>query len=268
MAQSTGKVTLALVSADGSTTNVTADLANIVGSGGPPPPVVPPVVPPAANEPVIPATATVIDLLPAVTPWKMNHDAGTPGSSSGTTVYPFTAPDGSTVRQFKMTLVSKGGEIYHVRVLDDATAFSNFCFEKVEASADWSGVGQAETDLEKTLGDGSVEDMAMQQSMNGGEEITINGHWTPTGIKIDPSIRAPNVLHTTRNYVTLNADKTIAYHGVFFDGTYYSIEQTATDQQSKPWAKNILNLQLQYDGKNSASTDVEVWMHTLRVHAW
>jgi hypothetical protein len=182
--------------------------------------------------------------------------------------YPFKAPDGSTVRQVKFTATGKGGFICHIDVLSDSRPYNCFCLEKVEASPRWLDTGQVETDFEKTGPLGQVYDGAMQQSTSGGEEITINGHWTPVGINIDPAKRVPLILHTTRNWVKFNADGSITYRGVFQDGTYYSINKTATDQQGKPWAPNILNYQNQYNSNQSASTDFEFWLYSLKAYCW
>jgi hypothetical protein len=139
----------------------------------------------------------------------MNHDAGTPGSSTGTTKYPFTAPDGSTVRLFDFTLTAKGGEIYHVNALKDSSPYNCFCYETVESSPDWSNVAQAEKDLEHADPTGAYVDMATQVSAGSGTVEITGGHkWQPTSVKADPSKRAANVLHTTRIYVKDNGDGT------------------------------------------------------------
>jgi hypothetical protein len=64
MATSTGKVILSLAQADGSTRNVTADLANLVETIVPAKVIVPPPPPPAAAiNPDIPANAGMVDVM-------------------------------------------------------------------------------------------------------------------------------------------------------------------------------------------------------------
>jgi hypothetical protein len=264
-------LSLTFTEADGTVVKVTGNIAGgalvltppVVATPPPPPP------PPVSAEPTIPASATTVDMLPAVVPWQMNHDAGTPGSSTGTTTYPFKAPDGTTVRQFQFTDTAKGGEIYHVNAMKDASAFNSFCYETVESSPDWSNIVCAEKDLEHADATGAYVDMATQLSAYSGTvEVTGGHHWQATKVKADPSKRAANVLHTTRVYVKDNGNGTSTYVGIFLDGTYYPIDVTLNDTGSTKWGKNILNLQLQYDGKSSGSVQSTVFMHVLRVHAW
>lgn len=238
-------------------------VATIAVQAPPPPP-----PPPPSLEPVIPATADMADLLPAITPWLMNHDAGTPGSSTGTTTYPFTAPDGSTVRLFDMTEVAKGGEIYHVNAGHNPNV-NCFCYETVESSPDWSNVACAEKDLEHADATGTYVDMATQLSAYSGTVEVTGGHkWQATVVKADPSKRAANVLHTTRIHVKDNGNGTSTYRGIFLDGVYYPINVTLNDTGSSKWGKNVLNLQLQYDSKVSGTVEIKIYLHLLRVHAW
>jgi hypothetical protein len=237
-----------------------------------PPPVVTP--PPASAEPVIPANAVVIDLLPTSIPWQMNFDAGTQNSaktanSSGTTTYPFKAPDGTLVRLFDFTDVNKGGEIYHVNVLKDSSAYNCFCLEAVEMSADWSNVACAEKDLEHANAKGVYVDLATQLSTYSGKVEVTGGHkWQATAVAADPSKRAPNVLHTTRMFTKDNGDGTGTYRGITLDGTYSPINVTLNDQGATAWGANVLNIQIQYDSKVAGSVEAKVLMYILRVHAW
>jgi hypothetical protein len=233
------------------------------------------VAPPPTNsgEPVIPANAKTVNLLTPPHPWQGNHDPGTAGDASGTTAYPVTSPDGRTCRQFKFTTSGKGGMIYHTRALDDVTPYNCFCYKVRTKKVDpggWATLGQAETDMEATNPKTGIPyDMAMQQSANSGqEEITINHHWTPTGIKLDPSKRDSSQWQETWNYVKLNADNTITYRGVNQSGVYYPINQTVTDPDSSPWGKGILNVQFQLNGKNAAPTDHEVLADLFEIDCW
>jgi hypothetical protein len=257
---------------DGTVVTIVGALSGATITETAPTPVVvqpPPPPPPVNPEPTIPANAAVIDMLPAVVPWQMNHDAGTPGSSTGTTQYPVTAPDGSTVRMFQFTLSGKGGEIFHANVLKDASAYNEFCYEAVESSDDWSNIACAEKDLEQADATGAYVDMATQLSAYSGTVEVTGGHkWQATKVGADPSKRAPKVLHTTRIYVRDNGDGTSTYIGIFLDGTYTPIGVTLNNLGSAKWGKNVLNLQLQYDGKSSAAVQSTVYMHVLRLHAW
>lgn len=239
----------------------------------PPPVIVPPPPPPPVliPEPIIPATAVTVDMLASVIPWKMNHDLGTPGSSVGTTTYPVTAADGSIVRRFQFTLTGKGGEIFHANVFADSSMFNTFCLETVESSDDWTNISCTEKDMEHVDPTGAYVDMATQLSAyENAVDITQNSKWISSNIQADPSKLTPKVLHTQRRYVRDNGDGTVNYVGIFMDGTYtpFANASKIPSHPSAKWGKNILNLQIQYDGKAASSVQSTVDMHVLKVHAW
>lgn len=268
-------VNLTVTGSDLTVYTITGEITNAsVTLKAPPPPVViippPPPPPVAVPEPVIPSTAVTIDMLPSVK-WAMNHDAGTPGASTGTTTYPVTAADGSTVRRFQFTLTGKGGEIFHANVLADSSMYNTFCLETVESSADWTNISCTEKDMEHVDATGAYVDMATQLSAyEGAVDITQNSKWISSNIQADPSKLTPKVLHTQRRYVRDNGDGTVNYIGIFMDGVYTPFKNSAAvpSHPSAKWGKNILNLQIQYDGKSSASVQSIVDMSVLRVHCW
>jgi hypothetical protein len=232
----------------------------------PPPPPPPPLNP----EPTIPANAVVVDLLPSVK-WAMNHDAGTPGSSTGTSTYPATAPDGSQCRVFNVTASGKGGEIFHVNVLADSSMYNIFCLETVESSGDWPKIACAEKDMEHVNPLGQYVDMATQLSTYDGDvDITQNQKWISSNVKADPTQLALNVLHTQRRYMRDNGDGTVNYMGIYLDSVYNPFLNASAikSQPSALWGKNILNLQIQYDSISALQVSFVVWMHVCRVHCW
>lgn len=201
-------------------------------------------------------------LLPAVN-WQCNHDAGTPGSATGSIVI----QNGKAVLNFSAK--GRGGFIYHANVTRDVAPYNRFCIEKGESSADWSKVAQCENDLEATGAHGEVRDMATQQSSGSGQMVTLGRHWSAVGIPaLDPRKRASNVLHTSRIYLGVNPDGSVLYPGTFFNGTYYPIGKAGDDTQSHPWGANILNLQSQYNSAVDAQTNFSITLSVHRVWMW
>lgn len=260
---------LVVTKSDGTVVNITGNFSSttIVETA---PAIVPP-PPPPIPEPTIPASAVTVDMLPSVIKWQMNHDAGTPGSSSGTTSYPVTSDDGSIVRRFQFTLTAKGAEIYHANVLADSSMYNTFCLETVESSADWSNIACSEKDMEHVDATGAYVDMAIQLSTySGAVEITQNQKWVSAKIQADPTKLAPKILHTQRRYVRDNGDGTVNYMGIFMDSGYTPFANSAAvpSRPSAKWGPKILNLQIQYGGKSAGSVSSIVDMYVLRVHAW
>jgi hypothetical protein len=223
---------------------------------------------PDPNEPVIPANAVTIDMLPLK--WSMNHDPYTPGSASGTSVYPFTRPDGLVVMRNTMTLTAKGGFIYHTNVMKDASAFNTFCYETVEIYDATGNINNAEKDLEHVWADGSYVDQAVQlASVSKCIEITGNGKWQTTRALIDPAkVFAPNIQHSTKHYTKDNADGTVTYPGSNIDGIYLPINVTINSKKAGPWGKKELNCQYQFDGKSSGSVTSIVDTVLFKIHCW
>ena len=59
--------------------------------------------------------------------WEWNHDPGTPGSSSGSSLYPVTSPSlDNAARGFFVTYSDHGGEIYHLSFAKDTDGLQ-FC---------------------------------------------------------------------------------------------------------------------------------------------
>jgi hypothetical protein len=259
----TDNVHLVVTDKDGTVLDITGSLdAALITKTAPvvtPPVVTPPVVTPPVvivGAPVIPADAHRENML--TKKWKGNHDAGTGGTASGTSSYPETSPDGRANCLKYDFDTNGGGMIYHVLALTaGASKFNKICYRKRERKTDpggWKTINQVETDVEMTdIKTGIPTDLAMQQSATGGngEEVTINHHWTPTGVKINPQLRDPNAWHLTENYMTLHADKTITYDFVAFDNVLYPIGKVGfrvTDQDSTPWGLDEANVQAQYNG--------------------
>jgi hypothetical protein len=251
-----------ITNADGSITNLSG---TVTLTTTPPPTIVPP---PPTGEPVIPATAAVVDMLPFA--FACNHDAGTPGSATGTSTHPAVAPDGTpNCRELQFTLTAKGGFIYHGNVMKDASAYDTFCLETCELSPDWSNLRCAEKDMEQVDATGAYVDMATQLDGNRGfVDVTENQKWVSTPVKADPSQRAANVWHTMRIYVQNLGGGMVLYIGIYVDGTYYPLNITAKSQPSAKWGKNILNLQIQYDGGSAGSVTSTVYLSMCRVHCW
>jgi hypothetical protein len=259
-------LSLTVTGSDGTVYTITGTLtsANVVKTS--------PVVVPPPVGPTVPATAKTIDALP-MTGWEMNHDAGTSGSSTGTTSYPVTAPDGTpNCRLFDFTNTAGGGEIYHFAILPDVTPYKNFRFRFRRTAS--PTVTNSEHDLEAVDASGNPLDMATQEDgYNGVFDVTESHKWVGVStIKVDPSKWAAGSWHEDDVYMTDNGDGTVTYVGVTIDGTYYPINIKAADVDNSKWQPKILNVQIQFDTKPPAgvATGVEskVYCSVCAVDCW
>ncbi len=256
-------VSLSFTQADGSVVAVSGTLSDASYTVTPPPTVVPPVNP----EPAIPATAVSVDMLPVA--WKMNHDAGTPGSATGTTTFPVAAQDGTAnCRIFNFTLVAKGGFIYHANAMANSSAYNTFCYETEEYFPDASNLQCMEKDMEQVAADGSYVDMATQLDGNHGcLDYTENQKWVNTAVKANPTAIQPGWYITKRYFKNLGAGM-VEYIGSNDGGVYSPLNITVKSQPSAKWGPNILNVQYQFDGKSSGSVASVVYVRKFNIHCW
>lgn len=234
-------------------------------------PPIPPTPPVDSQEPVIPADAVTTDMLQKK--WSWNKDPGTPGvaaDATGTSVYPFTRPDGLVVMRNTMTLNAKAGIIYHVNVMPDSSAFNTFCYETVEIYDGTGNINNSEKDLEHVWADGTYVDQAMQIATGSKcVEVTGNSKWQTTKAIIDPvKVFAPNVQHVTKHYSRDNGDGTVTYFGSHIDGVYLPINVTVNSKKAGPWGKKVLNCQYQFDGKSSGKVTSIVDVVLFQIHSW
>jgi hypothetical protein len=229
-----------------------------------------PVTPPKPLEPTIPSTAFLANAL-THSSWEMNHDAGTPGASTGTTSYPATAPDGTpNCRLFDFFSSGGGGEIYHFPLLSDCTPYSNFCFTVRRMTPNPTLITCWEHDLEACDASGNPLDMATQEdSYNKTFDITANHKWVGTGINVVPTAWAANSWHEDKVYLIDNKNGTVTYVGVNLDGVWYYLGITVADVDASKWAAKILNIQLQFDVVSKAvSTEAKAYMSLCQVECW
>lgn len=266
MTAAAGSIAIVITNADGTTTNLTAQLSNIQSVTSAP-------TPPPPQPPIVPANCVTINALP-MSGWEMNHDAGTSGSSTGTTSYPVTAPDNTpNCRLFDFTNTAGGGEIYHFPILADCTPYNKFRFRIKRMTPTPQTVTNWEHDLEAVDASGKPLDMATQEDgYNGVFDITENHKWVSTGIKVNPPAWTANSWHEDWIYLTDNGDGTVTYDGVMLDGVYYVINVTIADVDSGTWKPKILNIQVQFDTKPPAgvTTGVEskVYCSECAVDCW
>lgn len=259
---------LTVTGKDGSVISISGTLTgmNVVVT----PPAVQP--PPPTGEPVIPATAQVINMLQSKA-WACMHDPGTPGSASGVFTYPATAPDKTAnCALASFTNVNKGGALFHANVLQDSTPYNTFMYEAVEYYVGGAGkLSCIEKDLEQVNASGVYVDMATQlDHYKGAVDITQNQAWQATSVKIDPTARKDGVWYTTRIYVKNVDGKNVEYIGIYLSdtGLYYPLGITVPSQPNHIWGGKLLNQQLQYVGLNTGTFASQVYLKMLNIHCW
>lgn len=221
-----------------------------------------------------PANAIAAAGLNASTHWEWNHDAGTPGSSVGSTSYPVSSPSlDNQAREFNVSYSDKAGEIYHVTVGTDAAA-THFVYDANVYLTDPSQVANVEMDMNHVTAGGRTVILGTQCSSYSGtwEYVYTSGggpHWHPSNIKCDPRAWSANTWHHVQIATHHDANGVATYDWVNFDGTYINF-QGATAQASLAlgWAHGDIIINFQLDGTSKNSGQMVAYMDKLQVVRW
>jgi hypothetical protein len=231
-------------------------------------------VAPVSSSGRIPSNAIASSDLDASTRWQWNHDAGTPGSSQGTTQYPVSglSPD-NVARGFSMTYSGHGGEIYHVSFATDTQA-THFVYDAYVYVADPSQLANLEMDMNDVMADGRTVILGTQCSTYSKSwEYTYQSgghpHWRASNIPCDPKKWAANTWHHIQIASQRDGNGIATYDWVGVDGVYTDFQNATVDSAlSLGWAKGDLLINFQIDGANSGSGSNTLYTDKLIVYRW
>ncbi|HTF66241.1 MAG TPA: hypothetical protein VK638_26505, partial [Edaphobacter sp.] len=231
-------------------------------------------VTPVSPSSRIPSNAISSGDLDASTRWQWNHDAGTPGSSQGTTQYPVSglSPD-NAARQFYMTYSAHGGEIYHVSFATDTQA-THFVYDAYVYVADPSQLANLEMDMNDVMADGRTVILGTQCSTysKSWEYTYYSGgsfHWRASNIPCNPKTWTAKTWHHIQIASHRDSNGIATYDWVNFDEQYSDFQNaTGNSASSLGWAKGDLLINFQIDGANSGSGSNTLYTDQLIVYRW
>jgi hypothetical protein len=219
-----------------------------------------PVIP---APPVIPGTAISSGILDNATPWIGVHDPGTPGTSSGTSVF-ISPPAG---RNFNFTYTAQAGHRFSIDWGVDTTS-RNFCYDLEIAFPDPSQILNMELDFNQVMADGRTVIFDCQCA-HVSQTWEYNA-WQPSAIYGDPQTWGVNVYHHIRIFwhrdITGNFT---TWDGVEFDGVYKPFNvPPANTAQSLGWAVGHLVINFQIEGSSSSSGTVNAYGRNITLWRW
>lgn len=232
----------------------------------------PPPTPPPPTAPTIPATAKSVSLISQGT-WKAPvHDAGTPGTASGTNNYPVVGPLSNSDREFSMTYTAAGGVRWANSWANDTTA-TNFVLDAMVESPDWTHAADLELDTNAVLANGSTAILGTQcASQQKTWDITLlsggSWHWVATNVPCNPLTWTPNLPHHIRIFGTISSTGMSVYEGVEFDDAYTPFANASGNTaDALGWSKGTLLENLQIDGLG-ASGSATVYLDRFTLYRW
>ena len=205
--------------------------------------------------------------------WEWNHDPGTPGSSSGSTLYPVTSPSmDDAARGFFVTYSDHGGEIYHLSFGKDTTV-ANFVYDTYIYLPDPSQIENVEMDMNHVMADGRTVILGTQCAAGSGTfEYTLvtNGgtHWHASNIPCNPKKWTANAWHHIQIASHHDSSGNVTYDWVNIDGTATNFENaTGNSAEKLGWEMGDLLLNFQLDGAG-ASGSMTAYIDELTIHRW
>lgn len=228
----------------------------------------------ASSASRIPASAVASADLNAATNWQWGHDAGTPGSSQGSTSYPVAGiSSDNKAREFYMTYTSHGGEIYHVSFGSDQKA-THFVYDTYVYVVDPSQLQNLEMDMNHVMPDGRTIILGMQCSSvsNTWEYVYVSGghpHWRPSNLACNPLSWSAKTWHHIQIASHHDSSGNATYDWVSIDGKYGDFQNaTVADALSLGWAKGSMLINFQIDGESKTSGSNTIYTDKLIVWRW
>lgn len=226
----------------------------------------------ATTSASIPANAVASAYLDTLGNWVGEHDAGTPGSSQGSTVFPATTPVYDDAREFYMTYSGRGGERWHNSFGNDASA-THFVMDTYVYVVNPDQLANLELDLNQVMSDGKTVIFGTQCSTYSGtwEWSYYSGgfHWHSSNVACNPRSWAANTWHHIQVGFHRDSNGVVTHDWVNFDGKQSSFSgATSNSSQSLGWAKGSLLMNVQMDGYNSSSGSVTAYFHKITYYRW
>jgi hypothetical protein len=218
---------------------------------------------------VIPSPANDLD---GSRNWEWNHDPGTPGSSSGSTVYPISDPSmDNAARKFYFTYTDGGGEIYHLSFATDTTA-THFVYDTYIYLVNPAQVENIEMDMNQVMSNGQTVILATQCA--GGSKtwewtVVKNGtHWKPSNIPCDPKKWTANTWHHVQIATHRDDAGNVTHDWIGLDGVTTNFQNAVgPSAENLGWPTGDLLLNFQVDGQGSSGA-ITVYIDEMTVERW
>lgn len=220
----------------------------------------------------IPSNALASADLDTTTNWAYEHDAGTPGSSQGSTVYPATTPLYDDAREFYMTYWDRGGERWHNSFARDTTS-THFILDTYVYVVNPDQLANLELDLNQVMSDGRTVIFGTQCSTYSGTwewtYYSSGWHWHSSNIACNPRTWTANTWHHIQVAFHRDSNGYVTHDWVNFDGTHSNFSGAAGGSaKALGWAIGSLVMNVQMDGFSKSSGTVTAYFHKTTFYRW
>lgn len=226
--------------------------------------------------PVTVNATTTVDNVQSTKTWRHSHDAGTPGTSTGSTAITSAPSRSGKALHLSTSYTNYGGERYESSMSDDLYA-NNFVYDTwvyIKDSA--KGVKILEMDLNHVIGNGWTVIMGFQcngwsgtwdYTANKGTAKSPNDKWLHSSVKCNPQSWAVNKWHHVQIHYFHDAKGYVTYQSVVLDGATHNLGVKVFSGFALGWGKTVLT-NFQVDGGTKASGSSSVFVDNLKVSYW
>ena len=224
---------------------------------------------------IIPSTADIVSHIQALSGWQAVHDAGGPGSSSGSTAIVSSPALYGSTRKF-YTSFSNSGDTRFSKSFSDYIDTKNLFYDAwVYLTSSSSKIGNLEFDLNQVMSNGQTALIGFQcdgytglwaYNVNKGSAGSPKPSWVgKSGTHCNPRSWSIDKWHHVQASFYRSSTGTVTYHSIWLDGVQTSLNVQAFVAADLGWAP-VVNTQFQIDGLGSGS--VTAYVDNLTVSMW
>jgi len=229
----------------------------------------------APKGPTIPSNATSQKQVQLLPNWRIKHDPGTPGSSTGSMAVVSDPSLSGEAQQFYTTFTGAGGELYSLSYGNDSGA-KNFVYDAEVWIDAGSQIANLEMDNNQVIPNGDTVIYAFQcsgyanvweYSSNAGTRTTPIVKWLRSSAPCNPANWTTNMWHHVQISYSRDEAGNVTYHSAWLDGVESPINQTVNSDFALGWAGGTLVTNFQVDGAG-ASGSATLYLDNLTIYRW
>jgi hypothetical protein len=226
----------------------------------------------------VPADATVVSEIQALSNWQAAYDTGTSGSSGTSDGEMALVADptlSGQTRQFDSTYTNSGGERYYVSFGADTTATNFFYDVWVYLPAASTEIANLEFDMNQTMANGQTVIYGFQcdgysntwdYTENAGTPAVPVDRWLHSSASCNVQDWSINTWHHLQVSYFRDDEGNVTYDSVWLDNTQQSINATVPSAFALGWGSTLLT-NFQVDGRGTSGSS-EVYLDSMSVYRW
>jgi hypothetical protein len=229
----------------------------------------------APKGPTIPANAVSENQVQLLPGWRINHDPGTPGTSTGAMAVVSDPSLSGQADQFYTTFTGSGGELYSLTYGTDS-APRNFVYDAQVWIDEGSKIANLEMDNNQVIPNGDTVIYAFQcsgysnvweYSSNAGTPSAPVVKWLRSSAPCNPANWTPNTWHHVQISYSRDGVGNVTYHSAWLDGVESPINETVNSDFTLGWAAGTLVTNFQVDGAG-ANGSATLYLDNLTIYRW